>query len=166
MTNTDLAPQVIPPGEPDLATLAKQINAEYDALKVALLSGAQRAVALGKLLLKAKALVRHGQWEEWVATNTNLSERAAQRCMSLASGEALLAAKAPNLAGMTMTDAVKVLEELREPDAPRTRPTRQQRSSRGDPVAKAIKEKAFSILERAWAECSDNEKMIFLKKVG
>src|SRR6516162_11898148 len=103
--------QVILPKEPDLVTLAQQINAEHDALKEALLSGAQRAIALGKLLLKAKLLVRHGQWEEWVATNTNLSDRAAQRCMSLANGEALLAAKAPNVADLTMTDAIKALEE-------------------------------------------------------
>jgi hypothetical protein len=162
-----LSGEIHRPGEPDLKALAEQINAEYDALKTALLSGAQRAIATGKLLLKAKALVRHGQWEEWVATNTNLSERAAQRCMSLASGEALLAAKAPNLADMTMTDAVKVLEELREPDAPRTRNTRQQRSGRGDAVTKAIKSgQALSILERAWAECTDQERAIFLKKNG
>ena len=162
-----LSGEIHRPGDPDLKTLAEQINAEYDALKMALLSGAQRAIALGKLLLKAKALVRHGQWEEWVATSTNLSERAAQRCMSLASGEALLAAKAPNLADMTMTDAVKVLEELREPDnAPRTRNTRQQ-LSRGDAVTKAIKSgQALSILERAWAECTDQERAIFLKKNG
>jgi len=33
--------QVILPKEPDLVTLAQQINAEHDALKEALLSGAQ-----------------------------------------------------------------------------------------------------------------------------
>jgi hypothetical protein len=156
--------ETIRPGEPDLASLAKQINAEYDALKMALLSGAQRAIALGKLLLKAKLLVRHGQWEEWVATNTNLSDRAAQRCMSLANGEALLAAKAPNVADLTMTDAIKALEELREPDQRLTNRGR-QRGGRRDPVANAIKQAALAVPERAWAECSEQEQSIFRKKI-
>src|SRR5262249_12257701 len=152
------------------ATLAKQINSEHDALMAALLSGAQRAIALGKLLIKAKDLVRfrlgHGHWEEWVATNTKVSDRAEQRCMDLARGEILLMAKGPNLADMTMTEAVKVLGELRAPDELRQRNTRQSQKGRRDPVARAIKEAPLAIVERAWAECSDNEKNMFLRKVS
>jgi hypothetical protein len=165
MTNTDLAARttIIPPGEPDLATLAKEINAGHDAVKAAMLSGAQRAIAVGKLLLKAKALVRHGQWEDWVATNTNLSDRVAVRYMALANGENLLVAKAPNLADLTMTEAIKVLEELKAPEQRQRLGTGgQQRGGRRDPVATAIKKAPTAILERAWGECTSQEQQIFL----
>jgi hypothetical protein len=70
--------------------------------------------------------------------------------MWLASGEALLlAAKAPDMAVMTETDAVKLLGELRAPDEPRQRNTRQQRRGRRDPVTEAIKQQPLGILERA-----------------
>ena len=85
--------------------------------------------------------------------------------MALASSEAFLMAKAPNLADLTMTGAIKLLEELRAPDETRSRNSRQS-GRRSDPVAAAIKKGPLGILERAWQECSDNEKNLFLSKVS
>jgi len=82
--------------------------------------------------------------------------------MALASSEAFLMAKAPNLADLTMTGAIKLLEELRAPDESNSR----QSGRRSDPVAAAIKKGPLGILERAWQECSDNEKNLFLSKVS
>ena len=36
---------------------------------------------LGRVLCEAKPLVQHGQWEEWVKTNTSMSKRQAEQCM-------------------------------------------------------------------------------------
>jgi len=66
---------------------------------------------------------------------------------------------------LTMTGAVKLLEELREPDKPRSRNTR-QRGKRGDAIAAAIKKDPLAIVERAWPELSDGERDIFLTKVS
>src|SRR5258708_60233 len=67
LRTTDRTGDVIPPGESDLVTLARHINAEHDACKSALRSGCQRAIAAGKLLLRAKELLVHGNWIEWQA---------------------------------------------------------------------------------------------------
>jgi hypothetical protein len=177
MTSTDLAPKAefIPPTEPDLATLAEQINTEHDALQEMVLSGAQRAIALGKLLLKAKALVYktygHGHWEDWVANKTRLSERVSQRCMALANGEGLLIAKAPNLALLTATDAMQILAELKLPEAKLTSLVgsssgRGSRGPRQDPVAAALKSKTpLFVLKRAWDAATETERGLFLKGI-
>jgi hypothetical protein len=169
MTDTTTRPEVrsgevIPAGEPDLPTLARQINAEHDAVRTALLSGAQRAISAGKLLLKAKALVRFGQWEDWVAANTKLSDRVAVRYMSLASGENLLLTKAPNLADLTMTDAVKLLEDLKAPEERKIATGGRIKKAKKDPLTEAIKSTPLAVLERAWEECSDNERALFRRK--
>lgn len=36
---------------------------------------------LGRVLSEAKPLVQHGQWENWIKTNTNMSKRQAEQCM-------------------------------------------------------------------------------------
>src|SRR5262249_23646872 len=95
--------EIISPGSPDLATLAEQINAEHDNLKLALMSSCQRAIALGKLLLRAKELVKEqgGSWIEWQGANTNIDIRKAQRCMELAGRETELLAIAPDLSKLS-----------------------------------------------------------------
>jgi hypothetical protein len=86
--------------------------------------------------------------------------------MQLARGEHELAAKAQDIAGLTMTEAVKLLSDLRPPDPKPPKPQRQSRGRRGgDPIEAALKNgQALNIVERAWAECSDNERSLLLRK--
>ena len=63
---------------PTLADLAERINAKHEAVKEALWRGAEHAIEAGKLLMQAKATVRHGHWLEWLGTNCKFSERTAQ----------------------------------------------------------------------------------------
>src|SRR5262249_46300946 len=146
------APQIISPNDPDLATLAKQINAEYEGSKSALMSSCQRAIAAGKLLLRAKELAGHGNWIEWLAANTNVPERTAQRLMEIAINEQKLLARAPNLSKMTMTGAIRLIEGLKDPDEPS-----QSRGSgskaRKNAIDAAIDKDALTLLKRTWAKC-------------
>ena len=68
----------------DLASLAEQINLEHVAVGQSLTEGLEHARRAGELLLKAKALVSHGDWLPWLAANCTASERSAQGYMRIA----------------------------------------------------------------------------------
>jgi hypothetical protein len=71
--------------EVGLPQLADQINREHGRCRGALAVGAQHALECGKLLLAARARVRHGDWLPWLAANCpDISERLAQRYMQVA----------------------------------------------------------------------------------
>ena len=61
----------------DLDSLAKQIDAAHVAVQTAALTGAERAIEAGQLLIQAKKQVPYGQWETWVSKNTAVSPRMA-----------------------------------------------------------------------------------------
>jgi hypothetical protein len=44
---------------------------------------AESALEAGRLLIEAKELVQHGEWEDWLAENVHFSERTARRYMQL-----------------------------------------------------------------------------------
>jgi hypothetical protein len=156
--------EIIAPAAPDLATLAKQINEEHGAFKSALLSSCQRAIAAGKLLLRAKELVEPGHYLEWLAANTQVPERTAQRYMDLASKEAELLAKSPNLSGLSMSGAIRLIEDLRDPEDKST-VTRGSGKSRASPVDSAIKKNPVAVLKKAWDKCNDGEKDEFRQHI-
>ena len=43
---------------------------------------AQNIIEVGKRLIAAKALVAHGQWQDWLQNNFQLTDRSAQRFMA------------------------------------------------------------------------------------
>jgi hypothetical protein len=67
-----------------LTALAEQINAAHERVVAGLKTSVESAIAVGELLLKAKGFVRHGNWAQWVATNTAVSERSCRGYMQLA----------------------------------------------------------------------------------
>jgi hypothetical protein len=165
MTNTDIA-QVIPPNEPDLATLAEQINAEHAECKSALIKGGQRALNAGKLLLRAKELAGHGNWTEWLAANTNVGERQAQRYMEIAANEQKILARAPNLRELTMTGAIKLIEPLKDPEEPSGISGRGSNKNRKSPVDSAIEKDALAILKKAWRKCNEEQQDAFRQEIA
>ena len=167
MTTTDIAQtRIIPPGEPDLKTLAEQINAEHAECKSALLKGCQRAINAGKLLLRAKELAGHGNWTEWLPANTNVGERQAQRYMELAVNEQRLLARAPNLRELTMTGAIKLIEILKDPDEQSGTSNRGNNKSRKSPVDSAIEKDALAILKKAWRKCNGEQQEAFRQEIA
>ena len=157
-----------PPADITLPSeLPARINDTHEKVKQSLQRGAEHAIEAGRLLLQAKATVRHGNWLEWVGANCKFSERTAQLYMRLAEERPLLESKPQRIADLTITDAIKLLEPLKSPEesAPRiSSPSR--RGKKRDPVADAIKTDPLAILGRAWDAAVDHERQIFKKQIG
>lgn len=68
----------------DLAGLARRINDEHTSAIGAAVSALEHANECGKLLIEAKAQLKHGQWLPWLRENCRVKERQAQYYMRLA----------------------------------------------------------------------------------
>jgi hypothetical protein len=71
-------------GSNSLADLAARILAEHEACTAAEKRGLHHAVAAGKMLIEAKAALKHGEWLPWLRDHCHISERKAQRYMAIA----------------------------------------------------------------------------------
>ena len=81
----DQALEILAPNEvSNLDNLAKQIDAAHAAAQAALLTGVQKAIEAGQLLIQAKEEVPFGQWETWVKENTAVSPRTASAYLRIA----------------------------------------------------------------------------------
>ncbi|MBX3601071.1 MAG: DUF3102 domain-containing protein [Rubrivivax sp.] len=80
------------------------------------------AVVVGALLRKAKAEVPHGQWEDWITSNTTLAVRTAQAYMLLSKRTSELPAEeAQRVALLPLREAMKAISTPAE--APPRPPT-------------------------------------------
>ena len=96
----------------------RQIQAQARAMTVLF------AVEAGRRLVEAKALVKHGEWSDWVKTETDMSMSSASRLMKIyeeygADQIGILGAeaKSPTLQNLTVSNALRLLaipEEERE----------------------------------------------------
>jgi Protein of unknown function (DUF3102) len=94
-----------------LAHLAGRIQAEHEAALLSMKRGLQHAIAAGKLLIEAKAQVKHGQWLPWLREHcpASLPERTASLYMRLARHASELEAKSATVADLTVRRAVELL---------------------------------------------------------
>lgn len=106
-----------------LAREIKQTIAQHvEILQMAWEKGKPYAVKAGLLLVEAKGLTHHGEWEAWVAANC-CDERTAQRYMRIASHKddpRLIAAEEEAKAtgrALSIEDAERALRKKREPKA-------------------------------------------------
>ena len=60
-----------------LAKLTKQIKSHISQTK-------QNFIEIGKCLIEAKTLIKHGEWENWLENNFTMTERTAQNLMKCA----------------------------------------------------------------------------------
>jgi hypothetical protein len=146
----DLTRSAPPPDITLPSELPARINAAHEQVKQALQRGAEHAIEAGRLLLQAKATVRHGNWLEWVGANCKFAERTAQLYMRLAEERPLLETKTQRIADLTVNDAIKLLEPLKSPEETRPSSSIRTRGKKRDPVGDAIKSTPLAILERAW----------------
>lgn len=70
-----------------LATTATEINRLHQEARASAESAVESAKAAGKLLLEAKASMKHGEFLPWIDANTSVSPRQAQRYMAAALGK-------------------------------------------------------------------------------
>lgn len=72
------------PGDNRLSVLAEEIRAAHAGVQTAAQQAAEYAIAAGKALIEAKALVKHGEWLPWLKANCGFAERTAQLYMRIA----------------------------------------------------------------------------------
>ncbi len=97
-----------------LDALAARIRHEHQAAKIAARKTLEHAIRAGDLLLKAKALVGHGHWGDWLNDHCEVSERTAQGYMRLARNQAALASKTQATADLTIDEALQALAKPNE----------------------------------------------------
>jgi hypothetical protein len=66
--------------------LAAEIRSAHEGVELAARTAAEGAIAAGKALIEAKALLPHGAWLRFLA-DAGVQERTAQRYMALAASE-------------------------------------------------------------------------------
>lgn len=93
----------------ELANTPKKEIAVLDNLAMQAKTYIQNArmnlLQLGRVLAEAKPLVPHGEWENWVKTNTSMSKRAAEQYMQAYAGFGLN----PQIAELGTTKTLKLL---------------------------------------------------------
>lgn len=101
----------------DLGLLVKRINDETTAAESHARSAMQHALAAGALLVQAKALVAHGDWQQWVEANCTISMRTASAYMRLATKiETLPDTERQRVADLPVRDAIRAIST--PPEAP------------------------------------------------
>jgi hypothetical protein len=94
----------------DLDSLATYINESHRSCLECSRNAIGHAVEAGELLLKAKALVGHGRFENWIKKFTKLSPRTARAYMQVGKRwPELTKAKRQNAADLTIRDALAEL---------------------------------------------------------
>lgn len=91
------------------AQLASEINLITEQTKQMVL---MNFIELGKRLTEAKAMVKHGEWGNWLKERVNYSQRTANNMMKLYKeyGESGIAQKSQSIASLSVTQAVAMLE--------------------------------------------------------
>lgn len=110
-------PQVLAPGQRSLPELTAEVQRAHGEVMSALANGAEAAIAAGRALMAAKAMLRkeqgHGYFEHYIALECRLGMRTAQIYMYLARNETklrqLLAAKTQGTAYLSQGAALKLL---------------------------------------------------------
>lgn len=70
------------------------------------------SIEIGKRLTKAKELVKHGKWSEWLENRVNYSQRTANNFMKIYKeyGESGIAEKSQSIANLSYTQALALLD--------------------------------------------------------
>lgn len=88
-----------------LTDLAARIREEHEATSAFLRHGLEHAIAAGKLLIEAKAQLKHGEWLPWLCECCQVPERTASHYMRLARHTAEIG----NVADLTVRGALAQL---------------------------------------------------------
>jgi hypothetical protein len=99
-------------GSNSLAEIAELIRAEHEAVGAALKRCIVHVITAGELLIEAKAHLRHGEWEPWLAENCAIPARSARHYMRLAKHKDKLADENGNVAVLGVTEAVGLLTAI------------------------------------------------------
>ncbi len=99
-------------GSNSLAEIAERIRSEHGEVGAALTRGIVHAITAGELLIEAKAKLKHGQWEPWLAENCAIPARTARHYMRLAKHKDKLTDENGNVCRFGVTEAVGLLSAI------------------------------------------------------
>lgn len=97
-----------------LPNLAAEINTHHEQAQSHANEAVTHALIAGDALIKAKAQVKHGEWEDWLTANTVVSVRQSQRFMKLANNREDIEAKTTHVSDLTLRGALELLVEPKE----------------------------------------------------
>jgi len=93
-----------------LKDISTEINVAHNKVVEACRSSVRHAIKAGELLIKAKTVVNHGEWVNWLKDNLIVSERTAQAYMRLAREYPKLEeSKAQHVADLPLRDAIQTI---------------------------------------------------------
>ena len=94
----------------ELPQLAEQIKAVTKSAETSARTAMNCALEAGALLIEAKKLVQHGEWESWLTNNCEVAPRTAQAYMRLAKSVPLLEeSKAQRVADLPVREAIRAI---------------------------------------------------------
>lgn len=107
-----------PTGENAIDGLAERIQAAHTAFEAVHRMCLGKARECGELLIKAKALHKHGRWLAWLKANVPFSPRAAQHYIKIAQRWGDVAAKCETVSYLTLRMAIESLKERSPASSP------------------------------------------------
>jgi hypothetical protein len=155
-STTQLA--TVAPADMKLPDLTRAIIDKVAQITSSLRTSVACAIETGALLIEAKKRVGHGNFEQWVANNCQLSPATARRWMELADKrpelEKQLSAKSLNLSDLNLSSARRLIappkppaqsgqEEIKRPKPPATEQYKQIETALVE-CLKGLREKAES----------------------
>ena len=103
---------------PNLKTLATQINETAREAERQARGATENALIVGAMLIQAKKLVIHGEWDNWILQNCEIAPRTVQAYMRLAKALPQLGAQeAQRVADLPVREAIRAIAT--NPDAPK-----------------------------------------------
>ena len=103
---------------PNLQTLATQINETAREAERHARGATENALIVGAMLIQAKKLVVHGEWDHWILQNCEIAPRTVQAYMRLAKSLPQLdAQEAQRVADLPVREAIRAIAT--NPDAPK-----------------------------------------------
>jgi len=99
----------------NLIALAATVRTAHAGAMRATTNLIEHMLAAGDALIAAKAAVGHGNWLSWLREECDLSERQAQKYMTIARGRAVLEANPTRGADLALTAALKLLSSRKTP---------------------------------------------------
>ena len=137
--------QEIHPSE--LPRLAEKIKVATKSAEASARTAMECALEAGALLIEAKKLVQHGEWEIWLANNCEVAVRTAQAYMRLVKSFPLLEeSKAQRVADLPVREAIRAIAtDPTKPSQPRCSDIRLAKRDDADRAAAALNKAAAAL---------------------
>ena len=137
----------------ELADLADRINLRVKCAEDRAKKAVEYAIDAGQLLNEAKALVPHGEWENWLTQHCTVAPRTARAYMMLARRFPVLPdAERQRVADLPMRDAVKAITT--DPATPQREPSARQIPGRDE------RERVVKVFRSAASGANEAAKLI------